>query len=35
MERDTECTQAEAILLDYLARTHAFTASYRRSFNFG
>jgi hypothetical protein len=34
MEHDAEHTRAEAIRQDYVARTHDFTASCRRSFSF-
>jgi hypothetical protein len=33
MECDTECTQAEAILKDYLARTRAFMSDSKHSIN--
>jgi hypothetical protein len=34
VERDAKCNRAEAARQDYQARIHAFTAHYRRSFNF-
>jgi hypothetical protein len=34
MERNAECACAEAVRQDYLAKTRAFTISYRRSFCF-